>query len=205
MRGRRRRRHRRSPTTQYRAAGATIAGRRAQEVFAAADMIVKVKEPQPQECAMLRHGQMLFTYLHLAPDPEQTAALVEVGRRLRSPTRPSPAPTAALPLLTPMSEVAGRMAIQAGAHHLEKPQGRHGRAARRRAGRGAGARRDPRRRRRRHATRADGGRASARASPSSTRTSTACASSTCVFGNRITTLYSNAHVDRGRRAARPTW
>ena len=57
---------------QYRAAGATLTDS-AQEVFAAADMIVKVKEPQPQECAMLRPGQLLYTYLHLAPDPEQTA------------------------------------------------------------------------------------------------------------------------------------
>ena len=63
---------------QYLAAGATLAPD-AQLVFAKADMIVKVKEPQPQECAMLRPGQILYTYLHLAPDPEQTAALVKSG------------------------------------------------------------------------------------------------------------------------------
>ena len=63
---------------QYKAAGATLADG-AQEVFAKSDMIVKVKEPQPQECAMLRTGQLLYTYLHLAPDPEQTAALVKSG------------------------------------------------------------------------------------------------------------------------------
>ena len=63
---------------QYRAAGATLADS-AQAVFAAADMIVKVKEPQPAECALLRPGQLLYTYLHLAPDPEQTAALVKSG------------------------------------------------------------------------------------------------------------------------------
>ncbi|MBC7665928.1 MAG: alanine dehydrogenase, partial [Caulobacter sp.] len=63
---------------QYRAAGATLVDT-AQEVFAQSDMIVKVKEPQPQECAMLRPGQLLYTYLHLAPDPEQTAALVKSG------------------------------------------------------------------------------------------------------------------------------
>ena len=63
---------------QYRAAGATLVDS-AQEVFAKADMVVKVKEPQPQECAMLRPGQLLYTYLHLAPDPEQTAALVKSG------------------------------------------------------------------------------------------------------------------------------
>ena len=61
----------------YKAAGATIAASAA-EVFAKAEMIVKVKEPQPDECKMLREGQLLFTYLHLAPDPEQTKALIEV-------------------------------------------------------------------------------------------------------------------------------
>jgi alanine dehydrogenase len=63
---------------QYKAAGATLAAD-AKEIFAKAEMIVKVKEPQPQECAMLRAGQILYTYLHLAPDPEQTAALVKSG------------------------------------------------------------------------------------------------------------------------------
>ena len=106
---------------QYRAAGATIVAT-AQEVFAQADMIVKVKEPQPQECAMLRPGQMLYTYLHLAPDPEQTAALVKSGAICVAYETITGA-NGGLPLLAPMSEVAGRMSIQAGAAHLEKSKG----------------------------------------------------------------------------------
>jgi alanine dehydrogenase len=106
---------------QYRAAGATLA-ETALEVFAAADMIVKVKEPQPQECAMLRPGQLLYTYLHLAPDPEQTAALVKSGAICVAYETITGA-NGGLPLLAPMSEVAGRMAIQAGAAHLEKSKG----------------------------------------------------------------------------------
>jgi alanine dehydrogenase len=106
---------------QYKAAGATLADG-AQEVFAAADMIVKVKEPQPQECAMLRPGQLLYTYLHLAPDPEQTAALVKSGAVCVAYETITGA-NGGLPLLAPMSEVAGRMSIQAGAAHLEKSKG----------------------------------------------------------------------------------
>lgn len=106
---------------QYAAAGATIAGAAA-EVFARADMIVKVKEPQPAECAMLREGQVLYTYLHLAPDPEQTAALVKSGAVCIAYETITGA-GGGLPLLAPMSEVAGRMAIQAGAAHLEKSKG----------------------------------------------------------------------------------
>ncbi len=106
---------------QYKAAGATLA-ESAQEVFAGADMIVKVKEPQPQECAMLRPGQLLYTYLHLAPDPEQTAALVTSGAICVAYETITGA-NGGLPLLAPMSEVAGRMAIQAGAAHLEKSKG----------------------------------------------------------------------------------
>ena len=106
---------------QYRAAGATLADS-AQEVFAAAEMIVKVKEPQPQECAMLRAGQLLYTYLHLAPDPEQTAALVKSGAVCVAYETITGA-NGGLPLLAPMSEVAGRMSIQAGAAHLEKSKG----------------------------------------------------------------------------------
>jgi len=85
-------------------------------------MIIKVKEPQANECKMLRSGQILFTYLHLAPDPEQTRLLVEsdsVAIAYETVTDNS----RGLPLLAPMSEVAGRMAIQAGAHALEKAQG----------------------------------------------------------------------------------
>lgn len=106
---------------QYLAAGASIV-ETAKEVFARADMIVKVKEPQPQECAMLRAGQILYTYLHLAPDPEQTAALVHSGAVCIA-YETITGQGGGLPLLAPMSEVAGRMAIQAGAAHLEKSKG----------------------------------------------------------------------------------
>lgn len=96
-----------------------------EEIFATADMVVKVKEPQPEECAMLRPGQLLFTYLHLAPDPEQTALLIKsdvIAIAYETVTDDH----GGLPLLAPMSEVAGRMAIQAGAHSLEKSQGGNG-------------------------------------------------------------------------------
>ncbi|NHZ82721.1 alanine dehydrogenase [Massilia sp. CCM 8695] len=106
---------------QYVAAGASIVDD-AKEIFARADMIVKVKEPQPVECAMLRDGQILYTYLHLAPDPEQTAALVKSGAICIAYETITGA-GGGLPLLAPMSEVAGRMAIQAGAAHLEKSKG----------------------------------------------------------------------------------
>jgi alanine dehydrogenase len=106
---------------QYTAAGATLATDAAQ-VFAQADMIVKVKEPQPKECAMLRPGQILYTYLHLAPDPKQAAALIKSGAICIAYETITGA-GGGLPLLAPMSEVAGRMAVQAGAAHLEKSKG----------------------------------------------------------------------------------
>ncbi|WP_426105877.1 alanine dehydrogenase [Massilia sp. TSP1-1-2] len=106
---------------QYVAAGALMIDT-AKEIFARADMIVKVKEPQPGECAMLGEGQILYTYLHLAPDPEQTAALVKSGAVCIAYETITGA-GGGLPLLAPMSEVAGRMAIQAGAAHLEKSKG----------------------------------------------------------------------------------
>jgi alanine dehydrogenase len=106
---------------QYVAAGATIVDT-AKDIFERADMIVKVKEPQPGECAMLRENQVLYTYLHLAPDPEQTAALVKSGA-ICIAYETITGPGGGLPLLAPMSEVAGRMAIQAGASHLEKSKG----------------------------------------------------------------------------------
>lgn len=109
---------------QYQAAGASLTGQAA-DVFAAADMIVKVKEPQPQECLMLRAGQILYTYLHLAPDPDQTAALVQSGAVCIA-YETITGPGGGLPLLAPMSEVAGRMAVQAGAAHLEKSKGGRG-------------------------------------------------------------------------------
>jgi alanine dehydrogenase len=108
----------------YRAAGAEIAGGAA-EVFAKADMVVKVKEPQASEIAMLREGQVLFTYLHLAPDPRQTKGLVDSGC-IAIAYETVTSPRGGLPLLAPMSEVAGRMAPQAGAHCLEKAQGGRG-------------------------------------------------------------------------------
>ncbi|MFC5510821.1 alanine dehydrogenase [Massilia jejuensis] len=106
---------------QYMKAGATIVDS-AQEIFARAGMIVKVKEPQPGECAMLREGQILYTYLHLAPDPEQTAALV-ASKAVCIAYETITGGGGGLPLLAPMSEVAGRMSIQAGAAHLEKSKG----------------------------------------------------------------------------------
>ncbi len=106
---------------QYQAAGAQLVAYAAQ-VFANAEMVVKVKEPQAPECAMLRPGQILYTYLHLAPDPEQTAALVKSGAVCIA-YETITGPGGGLPLLAPMSEVAGRMAVQAGAAHLEKSKG----------------------------------------------------------------------------------
>ena len=108
----------------YLAAGAQVAPD-AEGVFAAADMIVKVKEPQPDECKRLRAGQILFTYLHLAPDPEQAKALVASGAVCIAYETVT-SPHGGLPLLAPMSEVAGRMAVQAGAFLLEKPHGGKG-------------------------------------------------------------------------------
>ncbi|MCG8693095.1 MAG: alanine dehydrogenase [Minwuiales bacterium] len=108
----------------YRGAGADIVDS-AEEVFARADMVVKVKEPQPQETAMLREGQVLFTYLHLAPDQSLTQAMLDcgcVGIAYETVTDDR----GGLPLLSPMSEVAGRMSIQAGAHCLEMEQGGRG-------------------------------------------------------------------------------
>jgi alanine dehydrogenase len=95
------------------------------EIFARADMIVKVKEPQPQECKMLREGQVLFTYLHLAPDPIQTQLLIESGC-IAIAYETVTDKFGHLPLLSPMSEVAGRLSIQAGARSLEKEAGGRG-------------------------------------------------------------------------------
>jgi alanine dehydrogenase len=105
----------------YRAAGARIVDT-ADEVFAAADMIVKVKEPQAVERARLRDGQILFTYLHLAPDPDQTRDLMKSGATCIAYETVTAA-NGSLPLLAPMSEVAGRMAPQVGAHCLENASG----------------------------------------------------------------------------------
>ena len=108
----------------FEAAGAQIVDSAA-EVYGRAEMIIKVKEPQPAECAMLRPGQLLYAYLHLAPDPEQTRALLASGCTAIAYETVTD-DRGGLPLLAPMSEVAGRMAIQAGAHALEKAQGGSG-------------------------------------------------------------------------------
>ena len=108
----------------YQSAGARIAGEAA-EVFAGADLLVKVKEPQLHECAMLRPGQVLFTYLHLAADPPQAQALCDSGATAIAYETVT-APDGSLPLLTPMSEVAGRMSVQVGATCLQKANGGRG-------------------------------------------------------------------------------
>ena len=109
---------------QYKAAGASIANSAA-DVFEKADLVVKVKEPQPAECAMLRPGQVLFTYLHLAADPVQAKGLMKSGATAIAYETVT-APNGSLPLLTPMSEVAGRMSIQVGAASLQKANGGFG-------------------------------------------------------------------------------
>jgi len=113
-----------APDEAYIKAGAEIVDTAA-EVFKRAEMIVKVKEPQPQECKMLRPGQILFTYLHLAPDPEQ-ARLIEASGAIAIAYETVTDAAGRLPLLAPMSEVAGRMAVQVGAVSLQKANGGRG-------------------------------------------------------------------------------
>jgi len=108
----------------YRAAGATLV-EAAADVWARAELVVKVKEPQAVERAQLQEGQVLFTYLHLAPDPDQTRDLVDSGATCIAYETVTDA-AGRLPLLAPMSQVAGRMSVQAGAHALERPQGGSG-------------------------------------------------------------------------------
>lgn len=108
----------------YIAAGAKIAATAA-DVFANSDMIVKVKEPQPSEWVQLREGQILYTYLHLAPDPEQTKGLIASGVTAVAYETVTDE-RGGLPLLAPMSEVAGRLSIQAGAFSLQKANGGRG-------------------------------------------------------------------------------
>ena len=105
-------------------AGATVV-ESAEQVFAQSDMIVKVKEPQPQECRQLRPGQVLFTYLHLAADLQQAQLLMESGATCIA-YETITSPQGGLPLLAPMSLVAGRLSVQAGAHHMEIHQGGNG-------------------------------------------------------------------------------
>lgn len=108
----------------YRAAGATIVATAA-EIFATADIVVKVKEPQLGECAQLRSGQILFTYLHLAADKPQAEALMKSGAHAIAYETVT-GPDGSLPLLSPMSEVAGRMSVQVGAALLQKTAGGRG-------------------------------------------------------------------------------
>src|SRR3954470_17052499 len=108
----------------YTKVGAKIAPDAA-AVFAGSDMIVKVKEPQRQEIALLESRHLLFTYLHLAPDPDQAKGLMASGATCIA-YETGTAKDGSLPLLKPMSEVAGRMSIQVGAHYLEKEQGGRG-------------------------------------------------------------------------------
>ena len=112
------------PDDAYAKAGAQLC-RGPGEIFATSDLIVKVKEPQASETAMLRRGQVLFTYLHLAPDPLLTRALMDSGATCVAYETVT-SPTGGLPLLTPMSEVAGRLAAQVGAHYLEREAGGRG-------------------------------------------------------------------------------
>jgi alanine dehydrogenase len=108
----------------YRAAGATMM-ETPEQLFAEADMIVKVKEPQPQECQQLRPDQILFTYLHLAADPKQAELLMASGATCIAYETVTSS-QGGLPLLAPMSVVAGRLSVQAGAHHMEIHQGSNG-------------------------------------------------------------------------------
>ena len=108
----------------YIAVGAKILST-AKEIFDVADMIVKVKEPQPEECQLLRKGQLLFTFLHLAPDPVQAEGLIASGCTAVAYETVTDA-HGGFPLLSPMSEVAGRMSVQVGAHNLEIAQGGSG-------------------------------------------------------------------------------
>lgn len=105
----------------YSSVGATIV-QSAAEIFAVADLIVKVKEPQPSECLLLKPHQTLFTFLHLAAEPTMAELLLKSGVTAIAYETVTDA-AGKLPLLTPMSDVAGRIAVQAGAHYLEKPQG----------------------------------------------------------------------------------
>ena len=110
--------------TGYREAGAHIA-ENAQTIFEWADMIIKVKEPLDSECALLKKGQLLFTFLHLAASPNKTDLLINSGCTAIAYETVTDK-KGRLPLLSPMSEIAGRLSIQAGAHGLEKAQGGRG-------------------------------------------------------------------------------
>ena len=183
----------------YEAAGARIAATAA-EVFAAADMIVKVKEPQPPEWRMLRAGA---DPLHLpAPGarPRADRGLIASGCTAIAYETVTDA-HGGLPLLAPMSEVAGRLAIEAGGVRAAEAGRRHGPAARRRAGRAAGARGGARRRRRRHARRAHGRRAGRRGHGARPLAAAPAPARRAVPGPRAHPLF-DAGAHRGRGAGR---
>ena len=135
------------------------------EVYARADLMCEVKEPQPSEFSLLREGQLLFTYLHLAAEPEVTDALVDSGC-IAIGYETVRRDDGFLPLLAPMSEIAGRMAVEVGGHHLKRPGPGRGVLLGGSAGRAAGAGRDRRLRQRRPELGARRGRRRARGSPS---------------------------------------
>jgi alanine dehydrogenase len=110
----------------YKAVGAEICATPA-EIFKRADMIIKVKEPQPQECAMLRENQVLFTYLHLAADKQQAVDLMKSGSVCIAYETVTGRDGRTLPLLEPMSEIAGRLSVQVGSYNLQKHMGGTGR------------------------------------------------------------------------------
>ncbi|HYP56705.1 MAG TPA: alanine dehydrogenase, partial [Beijerinckia sp.] len=109
----------------YKAAGAAIVDT-AEEIFANAELVIKVKEPQPSEWKQLREKQILFTYLHLAPDPEQAKGLLASGVTAVAYETVIGPDGVSLPLLAPMSEVAGRLAIEAAGHALQRHAGGRG-------------------------------------------------------------------------------
>ncbi len=112
------------PDAEYVAAGAKVVADR-REIFAAVDMLVKVKEPLPEEHDLFREGQILYTYLHLAPAPKLTQALM--AKRVKAVAYETiELPNGKLPCLKPMSEIAGRLSVQEGAKYLEKPFGGRG-------------------------------------------------------------------------------
>lgn len=110
----------------YEAAGAKIVGS-AKDIFEKSEMVIKVKEPQPEECKMLREDQVLFTYLHLAADPAQTQGLIDSGCIGIAYETVTAKDGLTLPLLQPMSEIAGRLSVQVGSYHLQKHKGGTGR------------------------------------------------------------------------------
>ena len=190
------------PDDEYQAAGAEIVGS-AHDVWRLAEMVVKVKEPVEKEYRHFREGLVLFTYLHLAPLPELTDALLEKKvTGIAYETVRDRAGT--LPLLTPMSEVAGRMSVQVGAAYLEKEHGGRGVLLGGVPGRASGERRDHRRRHRGHQCgedRAGHGRAGHAGRPEPEPAARA--------GRHLRRAAVHAGLEqlqhRARGAARPTW